>query len=257
MCLQLCRTDHTDWTRFRPYRYAHRGLHNPAAGIPENTLPAFQLAVDRGFGAELDVHLTTDGRLVVLHDDNLRRLCGVDRKTASLSSAEFAAYGILGTDLHAPMLEEVLPLFEGRTPLIVEIKADSGNAAAVTEAACRVLDRFHVSYCMESFDPRALLWLRKHRPEICRGQLSCNFFREPHATLSKPVRWILSNLLENFLTRPDFIAYKFEDRAAPALRRCREAYGVQEVSWTIRSQADLETAERDGCIPIFEGFLPK
>ena len=256
MGLRSCRKNGTDWSRFRGQRYAHRGLHDLAQGIPENTLPAFARAVEAGFGAELDVHLTADGRLVVFHDDDLKRLCGADRATASLRSEEFAQYGILGTAHRAPFLEDVLPLFAGKTPLIVEIKTDGGNAAAVTSAACCVLDRFPVTSCIESFDPRALIWLRKNRPEICRGQLSCDFRHEP-VRLSRPLKWALTHLLANFLTRPDFIAYRFEDRAMPALRRCLRKYGVQEVSWTIRSRQDLDAAEADGCIAIFEGFIPR
>ena len=255
MCLRICRRNHPGLSQLRPYRYAHRGLYDLAKGVPENTLPAFRRAVDHGFGAELDVHLTADGRLVVIHDSDLTRLCGISRRADTLTAAEYGKYGILGTDLHAPMLEDILPLFEGKTPLIVEVKTDGANYAAVTAATCQMLDQFHVTYCMESFDPRVLIWLRKHRPEICRGQLSCNFAKEPESPLHPFLRWSMTRLLGNFLTRPDFIAYKFEDRNSPSLRLCRR-YGAQEVSWTIRSQKDLDAAEQDGCIPIFEGFFP-
>ena len=254
--MNTCRTGFADWSKFRPYRYAHRGLHDLAAGIPENTMPAFARAADHGFGVELDVHLTTDGRLVVIHDSHLGRLCGIDRKAHELHSEDYRSLGILGTEYHAPMLEEVLPIFEGVAPVILEIKADSGNAVAVTEAACRVMDQFHVTYCMESFDPRVLIWLRKHRPDICRGQLSCDYGKEASVTLHPLLRKPLANLRGNFLTRPDFIAYKFADRAHPAPRRCIRQ-GAQEVSWTITTQKDLEIAEQDGCIVIFEGFFPK
>lgn len=255
MCLRICRKNHTDWSLFRPYRYAHRGLHDLSAGIPENTLPAFQRAVELGFGAELDVHLTADGRLVVIHDGNLQRLCGVNRRADTLTAEEYQKLSILGTNYHAPFLEDVLALFEGKTPLIVEIKTDGGNAAAVTEATCRMLDRFSVRYCIESFDPRVLLYLRQHRKDICRGQLSCIFSSK--SPLSRLSRFLLTHLMTNFLTMPDFIAYQFENRAIPALQVCRQRYGVQEVSWTIRRQEDLDTAEKDGCIAIFEGFVPK
>jgi len=252
-----CRTGYADWQKFRPYRYAHRGLHDIAAGIPENTMPAFRRAAEMGFGVELDVHLTTDGRLVVIHDSNLKRLCGVDRKANELSSGEYQNLGILGTEHHAPMLEDVLPLFEGKAPLIVEIKVDGGNAPAVTEAACKLLDRYHVTYCMESFHPQAVAWLRKHRPDVVRGQLSCNYAKEKSVSLHPLLRKPMAGLYSNLLTRPDFIAYKFADRDHPAVRLCIKKYGAQEVNWTITSQKDLETAEKDGAIVIFEGFLPE
>lgn len=255
MCLRLCRRNFIDWSVFRPYRYAHRGLHDAAAGIPENTLPAFRRAVEAGFGAELDVHLTKDGKLVVFHDDGMQRLCGVDRAISDLRSDELALYPILGTQETPPLLEEVLPIFVGKTPLIVEIKPSGKDNARLTEQTCRMLDRFGVTYCVESFDPHVLLWLRKNRPELCRGQLA-------EGTRHRPVKnrflcWCLSNLVWNFLTRPDFIAYRFSDRRNFALTVCRKLYGAQEVSWTIRSRQELDAAEAVGSIPIFENFIPR
>ena len=59
---------------------AHRGLHG--GDIPENSMPAFERAVDNGYNIELDVHITIDGVVVVFHDDTLTRVCGVDKKIA-------------------------------------------------------------------------------------------------------------------------------------------------------------------------------
>lgn len=254
---RTCRTGYADWSKFRPYHYAHRGLHDIQAGIPENTMPAFRRAIEHGFGVELDVHLTADNQLIVIHDSNLKRLCGVDRKANELTAKEYQQYGILGTDHRAPLFKDVLALFEGKTPMIVEIKVDGNNAKAVTEAACRMLDQYHVTYCMESFHPQVLLWLRKHRPDIIRGQLSYNYMKQSDETLPAPIRKIMTNLYSNVLTHPDFIAYRFSDRSYPAVHHCVEKYGAQEVSWTITDQNDLETAEQDGALVIFEGFIPK
>ena len=63
-------------------------------------------------------------------------------------------------------------------------------------------------------------------------------------------------MLLNFLTRPDFIAYKYEDRTCLAPRLCRSLWGIQEVSWTIRKQQDLLDAEQADSIGIFETFDP-
>ena len=92
----------------------------------------------------------------------------------------------------------------------------------------------------------------------CRGQLSENFRRHGDAQdLPGVVRWVLSSLLLNARTRPDFIAYRFEDRKCLSLRLCRGLYGAQEFSWTIRSRADMDAAERDGALVIFECFDPR
>ena len=255
LCLRCSRR--RDWKKFQGWRYAHRGYHDKPR-IPENSLPAFRRAVQCGFGAELDVHLMKDGHLAVIHDASLKRTAGADVLVEDLTAEELKQYRLEGTEHHIPLLEEVLPIFAGKAPLIVELKAERGNAAALAEAACALLDKYHVTYCMESFDPRCLMWLWENRPDVVRGQLSENFDRHGDGeNLPSVVRWVLSNLLLNCRTRPDFIAYRFEDRKCLSLRLCRSIYRAREFSWTIRSKEDMETAEQDGALVIFEQFNPR
>ena len=255
LCLRCRRCK--DWERFRKWRFAHRGFHDKPR-IPENSLPAFRRAVQCGFGAELDVHLMKDGHLAVIHDASLLRTAGADVLVEDLTAEELKNYRLEGTEHHIPLLEEVLPVFAGKAPLIVELKAERGNAEALAAAACKLLDKHHVTYCIESFDPRCLMWLWANRPDVVRGQLSENFRRHGDAqNLPGVVRWVLSSLLLNARTRPDFIAYRFEDRKCLSLRLCRGLYGAQEFSWTIRSRADMDAAERDGALVIFECFDPR
>lgn len=245
-----------DWSRLEGRRYAHRGLHG--RGVPENSLEAFRRAVDGGFGAELDVHLMRDGRLAVIHDASLRRTAGAEVLVEDLTAEELAAYRLEGTDQRIPLLEEVLALFEGRAPLIVELKAERGNAAPLAEAACALLERYRVDCCVESFDPRCLMWLRRHRPDVLRGQLSEDFLRHGDGShLPGAVRWVLGKLLLNFCTQPDFIAYRHEDRQCLSLRLCRRVWGAREASWTLRTPQELAEAERCGALPIFENFDPR
>ncbi len=246
-----------DWSKFRGRRFAHRGFHNKP-DIPENSLPAFRRAVQCGFGAELDVHLMRDGHLAVIHDASLKRTAGADVLVEDLTAEELRQYKLEGTEHHIPLLEEVLPVFAGKAPLIVELKAERGNADALAAAACKLLDKYKVDYCVESFDPRCLMWLWQNRPDVVRGQLSENFTRHGDGKdLPGAVRWVLSNLLLNCRTRPDFIAYRFEDRSALSVKLCRGLYGAQEFSWTIRSREDMAAAEEAGALPIFECFDPR
>jgi glycerophosphoryl diester phosphodiesterase len=249
-----CRRGHRAWETLRRYRFAHRGLHDKDHGVPENSLAAFQRAVDQGFGAELDVHLTKDGRLAVIHDDSLKRTAGVDVKASELTAEELGAYRLEGTEEKIPFLEQVLPLFEGKTPLIVELKVE-GNAAELARATCDMLDQYQVDYCIESFHPQAIYWLRKNRPEICRGQLSMNFLKD-RAGLNFPSAFAMTYLLTGFLTAPDFIAYDHHGRSNLSLKLARKLWGVQEVSWTLRSREEMEKCEKDGCLSIFEKFVP-
>ena len=255
LCLRCGRRQ--DWAKFRGRRFAHRGFHDKPR-IPENSIPAFKRAVQCGFGAELDVHLMKDGHLAVIHDASLLRTAGADVLVEDLTAEELSAYRLEGTEHHVPLLEEVLPIFAGKAPLIVELKAERGNAEALAAAACKLLDKYKVDYCVESFDPRCLAWLWHNRPDILRGQLSENFTRHGDgAHLPGAVRWALGNLLLNCYARPHFIAYRFEDRGSLSLKLCHGLYGAREFSWTIRSRADMDAAEADGALVIFEQFDPR
>ena len=249
------RNNHTQWKVLKKYRYAHRGLFMPPK-IPENSLNAFRRAAQHGFGAELDVHFTRDLRLAVVHDSDLFRVTGKHGIVEELTSEELESYTLKGSIEKIPYLEQVLPIFEAAgLPLIVEIKPANGNYNRLTAATVACLDQFRVPYCMESFDPHVLLYLKKHRPEIVRGQLSMNYFTDP-CELSWYHKFLLTNLLYNFLTRPDFIAYDYKSRKNPLVLLCCHVLKGQEINWTIRSCEELVQAEKEGHLPIFEGFVP-
>lgn len=255
LLLVRCKRKQAGFFGLAKYHYAHRGLHGN--GVPENSLAAFRLAVEHGYGAELDVHLTKDGRLAVMHDENLRRTAGVDRLLCECTAEELEPLRLQGTEEKIPYLEEVLPIFAGTTPLVIELKAFRGNHAALAQTVCAMLDEHpNVRFCIESFDPRVLIWLKKHRPEIVRGQLSCNFYRD-RSGISAATALVLTELLTNFLTVPHFVAYSGRDRRHFALTLCRKLWGVQEFRWTIRKEADAEQAIRDGAILFFEHCDPE
>ena len=249
-----CRRSNTHLAALRGWRYAHRGFHDKPQ-IPENSLPAFRRAVAHGFGAELDVHLLRDGTLAVFHDSDLIRCTGAEGILEDLTLEQMKSLHLEGTDEQIPLLDEVLALFEGKAPLIIELKAYKNNQRALAEAVLRRLDSYRGEFCIESFDPFVLIAVKKLRPDICRGQLSKNFVRDPNG-LPPLLRVLCTNLVFNFLTVPDFIAYEFDARSNRCLRRCVRLWGAQEVSWTIRRRQDLLACERDGCIPIFECFDP-
>lgn len=236
-------------------RYAHRGLHDAARGVPENSLKAFRLAAEKGYGAELDIHLSADGRLVVMHDDSLLRTCGVEGRVEDMTAEELAALRLEGTEEPVPLLEEVLPIFCGVSPLIVELKVVDRNWAALAEAACKTLDNYEGDYCVESFDPRAVGWLKKNRPAVVRGQLATNNHRHD-PEFSPLLGFALRNLCLNFISRPDFIAYDVRDRGSVARRLCTGVLGAQEFSWTIREPETMWAVESEGAAPIFEHFEP-
>lgn len=250
------RTGHTVLERLRGFKYAHRGLHNLSEGVPENSLAGFRLACEHGYGSELDVHLLADGGLGIMHDSNLSRTTGREGKMEELTVAELKQYHLQGTEQTIPTLNEVLETVAGRTPLIIELKTSGSNAAKLCETTCALLDGYHGLYCLESFDPRCTIWLRRHRPDLVRGQLSENSLWMKHSGVPFPLRFAMTCNLSNFLGRPDFIAYDFRTRRTLGNFLSRRFWGIAGVSWTLRSRDDYDTAVSEGWIPIFEGFRP-
>lgn len=247
------RRNHPGMIAFRHWRYAHRGLHN--AQRPENSMAAFRAALENGYGIEFDLHLLKDGNLAVIHDSDLMRTTGQPGRIEDLTTQQLKDYPLQGTNETIPQFRQVLELFNGKAPLIIELKSAEGNYARLTETACRMMEGYDGPWCMESFDPWCVYWLRKNRPDIVRGQLSENFL---HTAGKYPwiLRFVTTYYLENFLVRPDFIAYKYADRKTASNRICRHFWGLQGVSWTIRSPEELREAEQEGWLPIFEGFDP-
>ena len=254
MMLMRCRGYHPHWEKLRQFRYAHRGYHNKPT-VPENSMAAFRAALERGWGAELDVHLMKDGNLAVIHDSSLKRTANADVEIEDLTKEDLERYTLEESEERIPLLEDVLALFEGKTPLIIELKPARKNHAALSETVAKMLDGYNGDYCIESFDPRVVRWFRFHRPTVCRGQLSENFLRS-ESNLPWYLKFVLTNLLMNFRCRPDFVAYKFDDRRGWSVRLCEYVWKPARVSWTIRKKSDLLQAEQEGRVVIFEQFDP-
>ena len=248
------RKGHPGLKALQGWAYAHRGLHGN--GIPENSMAAFRAALEAGYGIELDIHLLKDGGLAVIHDHSLQRTAGCDRKIEDLTVEELTNYPLEGTEETIPAFSQVLELYAGKAPLIIELKAIGGNHAALCEAACKAMEGYTGPWCMESFDPRCVHWLHKNRPEIIRGQLTENFMAAKNNPLHPVLKFGITHQLANFLLIPDFVAYKFADRKTLGNFLVRKFWGVQGVTWTLKSQKDFDTAVKEGWLPIFEGFRP-
>ena len=245
-----------DFAPFEKQFYAHRGYYRKDQSVPENSLPAFAGAVKNGFGIELDVHLTKDGRLAVLHDESLKRMCGADRNVSNLTAGEITRYRLANTGYRVPLFSEVLKTVGGKVPMVIEVKTCHNNSAALCSRLCEELKGYGGVFCVESFDPRALFWFRKNRPRIVRGQLAM----KPAGyagSLIKPAAFLAGNLWFNWFARPDFIAYKVEDRDNLSFRLCKRLYGIQEFSWTVRNPVQAAEVMESGGRIIFEFFDPR
>lgn len=233
-------------------RYAHRGLHSKPQ-IPENSMHAFRLAVDEGFGMELDIHLTADNKLAVIHDASLKRTTGVDLKIEEITLAKAQEYHLEESSEKVPDFEELLEMVDGKTPLIIELKTVNGNTDALCRRTIEALKGYEGLYCIESFDPSVVKWLRHNAPEVVRGQLAGHLRRGGDKNIKRSHDFLLKNLLVNFAGKPDFVAYKYDNIDALAFRM----FSGAKFAWTIRSYEDLKRAEAKGIAGIFEKFNPK
>ena len=245
------RTGHPGLKKLSGWNYAHRGLHDDQ--LPENSMGAFRAALDAGCGIELDIHLMKDGNLAVIHDASLLRTAGADVRIEDLTIDQLKEYRLGNTMEQIPLFQDVLTLFDGKAPLIVELKCVDGNYAQLCEATCKLLDGYSGVYCLESFDPRVVRWLRSNRPDLIRGQLSENWMGKP-LPVPAILKWAMTYHIANVYTRPDFIAYKYADRKVFGTDICRKWMGVQGVTWTLRSREEYDQACSEGWIPIFENF---
>jgi len=253
--MTVCRRKHPAWETLKRYRYAHRGYHDKPT-IPENSMTAFRRAVEHGWGAELDVHLMKDGNLAVIHDSSLKRTAGADICIEDLTVPELGKYYLEESNEQLPLLQEVLELFEGKTPLIIELKSERGNHAELSEAVAKLLDTYMGDYCIESFDYRVVQWFRKNRPNVFRGQLAYDYYKSSKK-ISGWERFYRTNLWSNVFTKPDFIAYKFDDRDSTGLFLCQLLHRPVTVYWTLQSKENFLTAERENAGCIFECFDPR
>jgi len=236
--------------RFLTAKYAHRGLHGE--GAPENSMKAFELAAQNGYGIELDVRFSKDKKLVVFHDATLKRVCGIDGRVCDKSADELSGISLLKTDQCVPTFEEVLSLIDGKVPLLVEIKQDPGEGD-VASAVCDMLKDYKGDLLIESFNPLALSVVKKRLPSVCRGLLCDRFTTQKK--YKKPLYYILQAALLNFLCKPDFIAYNHAAKRGFSLWIVKNVFKTPFVAWTARSAKEEESARKSGYqTVIFENY---
>ncbi len=254
--------------------YAHRGLHDNESEAPENTMAAFKKAVESGYGIELDVQLSKDGVPVVFHDFTLERVArypdgqipenavacddgsyGVAGRVIDYTFEELQHFHILDSDEKIPRFDDFLKMVDGRVPLIVELKIEFTDVS-VCPVVDKLLREYKGVYCIESFNPLGLWWYRMNHPDVFRGQLSEEFFRENNRLWHTPMYVALAFLIFNFLTKPDFVAYNHIYAGNLSRMICHGIYRNTAAAWTIKSQDELNKCRRRFDIFIFEGFIP-
>lgn len=233
--------------------YAHRGLHDNASDAPENSLAAFKKAVEAGYGIEMDVQLTKDKVPVVFHDFTLKRICGKEGKVCDYTLKELKEFKLCDSEEEIPEFSQVLKAVGGKVPLIIELKVEWTDVS-VCPLVDEMLQSYKGLYCIESFNPLALFWYRRHHSDVVRGQLSDGFLKS--GEFKGILYVILQNLMLNWATKPDFVAYNHKYADVCARKICRGLYKNMAAAWTIKSQKELENARNKFDIFIFDSFIP-
>lgn len=239
-----------DMRRFRHTMFAHRGYHCREKGIPENSMAAFRAALERGYGIEIDLHLTTDGHLVVFHDDTLERICGRPDRVESLTCKELTSCCLCGTSETIPTFDEVLSLVKGRVPLLIELKIPDASVHICEETLTR-LSHYQGPCLIQSFNTIGIRWFRLHAPHILRGQLSSNLTRS-QSKEAWLLRFMVKHLLSNFLSRPDFISYKLNDLPVVNVWILKHIFQVPVAVWTLKTPDMLKRGSQYFDMQIFE-----
>jgi glycerophosphoryl diester phosphodiesterase len=240
------------------YPFAHRGLHSTDSLVPENSMKAFERAIGQNYAIELDVQVISDQEVVVFHDYNIKRLCGVDIEVKDLTKGDLNHYKLLKSE-RIPLLEDVLQLVNGAVPLLIEIK----RQPAVKHANMIIrncLLNYRGPVAIISFDPLILRWFARNAEFLVRGQLSSDFREEnPHPVKEEKLHWMkkffLRWLLLNRFSRPHFLAYDVRALPCGVVARRRKK-GMVVLGWTVRGGEErLKALEYCDNI-IFEGFCP-
>lgn len=243
------RIPHHHWTRTLPV--AHRGLHDLAAGRPENSRAAFRAAIDQGYAIECDVRLSRDGVAMVFHDADLMRLCGRAGYLKDHDAATLGQFTLLGTAETIPTLQDLLDMTAGRVPLLIEVKNYNDAPVGPLESAVKkTLQGYQGDYALQSFNPNTVAWFAAHMPDVFRGQIAC-----PVADMGKSLsplgRLGLRWLLWRGHGDPDFVAYDVNHLPSGLTRRAR-AQGKPALTWTVKTPEQLARARAHADNVIFE-----
>lgn len=216
----------------------HRGLHNINKGIPENSIESFKEAIKNNYIIELDIHLLKDNNIVVFHDDDLKRMTGVNKIIKDTTYEEIKNLKLQNTDNYIPLFKDVLKIIAGKVPIIIELKNDN-KYGKLEKEMMNLLKDYKGKYVIKSFSPFTLIWFKKNYPDVIRGQLSYNFKRKK---INIVYKYVCKNMLFNFITKPDFISYGIKSMPNKRINKFKDKIFI--IGWTIRNKKDLEKAKK-------------
>lgn len=243
-----------NWIKTRPI--AHRGLHDANKGIMENSPAAFEAAIASGYPIELDLQVTSDEEALVFHDVDLDRMTTMTGKVFEHASSEIKKQRIKGSTETVPTFGEILELVNGRAPILIEIKNRRAKAGPLEARTASLLNDYKGEFAVQGFSPYSMGWFAENHPAILRGQLSQSYITDPGIEFGKAKRFILRNMLLNFISKPHFIAYRINALPQPSAARARRG-GLPLVAWTVKTTDERRLAAANTDNIIFENFRPE
>lgn len=244
-----------DWLTARPI--AHRGLHDAAHGVIENTAAAVEAAIAANYGVEIDVQISADGEAMVHHDDVLGRLTEGEGRLDQLTTAALKRVPFRGSDAHMMTLGELCDLIGGRVTLLVELKSRFDGNTRLSARVAEVLVGYRGPAAPMSFDPEQLMQLRQKGLDAPCGIVAAKY--HPHPYWDAMPAWMrhgMGYLSTAFMVRPQFIAYSIADLPALAPLFARHVLSMPLLTWAVRTLAERQRAARWADQIIFEGFRP-
>lgn len=242
-----------EWLIARPI--AHRGLHDIARGIIENTASAVRAAIEGRYGIEVDLQIASDGEAMVYHDDRLGRLTEGDEPLAAMTAANLKRVRFKATSDRMLTLGELCDLVREQATLVLELKSAFNGDRRIALRTVDVLKSYRGSVAAMSFDPDLVATLKEAAPGLARGIIAMGRYGHPEwAPLSLWQKLTFPHLLQSALTHPHFIAYALNDLPAVAPSFARRACGLPLLAWVARDKDDRIRASRVCDQIIFEGF---
>ncbi len=236
---------------------AHRALHDRAAGRPENSRAAIRAAVEAGYGIEIDVQPSADGRAMVFHDYALDRLTACTGPIVAHDAADLARIPLLDADDGIPTLAEVLEIVAGSVALLVEIKSQNRPGAPGTgpleAAVAHDLAGYQGPVAVMSFDPASVAEMARLAPDLPRGIVSEAYAEADYPDLPAQTRDRLRAIADYDAVGASFISHNWKDLSRPRVAELKSA-GAAILCWTIRSAAEEATARRIAQNVTFEAY---
>lgn len=235
----------------------HRGFHDIDRACPENAPAAFAAAIAGGYGIELDLQLSSDGRAMVFHDYSLDRLTDETGAIGQRSAAELGQIKLKGGVDTIPTLTQVLQQVDGAVPLLIELKDQDGalgkGIGQLEQATARALAGYSGDVAVMSFNPHSVALMAQIAPHIPRGLTTCHFPAEDWPTIPAKTRERLRGIPDYDGTGSCFISHQASDLDNPRVRELKDQ-GATVFCWTIRSPKEELQARRIADNVTFEGY---